>query len=91
MKRVEVLFFKIGTCGSCVVVEEIFTGLMKRINDFFGTAAIELKTYDLEDEEGYRIANQLSISSAPTLVIQGNRFTGKAINDELLEAEGMLQ
>jgi tRNA-Thr(GGU) m(6)t(6)A37 methyltransferase TsaA len=86
MKRLEVLLFKIGTCGSCSVVDEILSNLTKRVNEYFGERAIELKLYDLEEGEGYSVATQLGITSTPTIVIHGERYQGKATEDELLDA-----
>lgn len=85
MKRIEVIFFKIGSCGSCNVAQKIFMNLTRRINAYFGEQVIDLKMNDMEDEEGYRLANQLNIASAPTFMIHGEVYKGEISEEMLLE------
>lgn len=83
MKPLEVLFFKTSTCDECAVVSKIFSGVADKINGYYGATVIELKTYDLEDEEGYRRARELGISTTPTIMIHGEKYKGKISDDEI--------
>jgi len=85
MKIIEVVFFKIGSCGSCNVAQKIFMDLTNRINAHFGEQVIDLKINDLEEEESYRLATQLNVSSAPKFVIHGETYVGEITEEALLE------
>lgn len=85
MKRIEVIFFKISSCGSCNVAQKIFMNLTRKINAHYGEQVIDLKMNDMEDEEGYRLANQLNVTSAPTFMIHGEVYKGEISEEMLLE------
>ncbi len=85
MKMIEVVFFKIGSCGSCNVAQKIFMDLTGRINAYYGEQVIDLKINDMEDEESYRLATQLNVSSAPKFVIHGEAYVGEITEEGLLE------
>ncbi len=85
MKMIEVIFFKVGSCGSCNVAQKIFMDVANRINAYFGEQAIDLKIHDMEEEEGYRLATQLNVSSAPKFVIHGEEYVGEITEEGLLE------
>ncbi|MCQ5376844.1 MAG: tRNA (N6-threonylcarbamoyladenosine(37)-N6)-methyltransferase TrmO [Candidatus Methanomethylicia archaeon] len=86
MKPLEVLFFKTSTCDECAVVGRIFSSVTEKVNGYYGATVIDLKTYDLEDQEGYKRARELGISTTPTIVIHGEKYKGKISDDEIFSA-----